>query len=103
MDSDSARSSGRERASGVLVGRSVTIRRPETEPAHFTALHRARIGQTGRVHAIVASGSRTDPLVKVGFEAGTSIVFFRLSDLDVDAQTEIEKRHHGKRASHLPK
>jgi hypothetical protein len=101
MDSDNARSSDRGHASGVLVGRSVTIRRPETEPRHFTELHRSRIGHTGRVHAVVAGGSRTDPLVKVGFEEGTSIVFFRLSDLEVH-DVALERRRHGHRGSHLP-
>jgi hypothetical protein len=87
----------------VLVGKSVTVRSPDVEPKYFTDVHRARVGQTGRVHAVVA-GDRDDPLVKVGFEEGTQIVFYRLADLSVDHDAEPETpKRHGVRASHLPK
>src|SRR5579872_136183 len=102
MDSDKARSSGAKPASGVLVGRNVTIRRSTPEPPYYTDVHRRRVGETGRVHAIVAGASKKDPLVKVGFEDGTTIVFFRLSEIDVRDDGEVERRQHGKRGSHLP-
>jgi hypothetical protein len=88
--------------SGVLVGRRVTIRAVTPAPEYFTDLHQARVGQTGRVHAIVPTAQRDNPLVKVGFEEGTQIIFFRASELEVhDDEPEIRK--HGQRASHLPK
>lgn len=87
----------------VLVGRRVTVR-AGAQPDYFTAAHRERIGQSGRVHAVVAGQEHDNPLVKVGFEAGTRIVFFRLTELDVDSDSELENpKRHGQRASHLPK
>lgn len=89
---------------GVLVGRSVTVRARNAEPEYFTDVHRAWIGHSGRVHAVVATDDRSDPLVKVGFEGGTQIVFYRLADLDVDTASELANPpKHGKRGSHLPK
>jgi len=89
--------------SGVLVGRAATVRSVEREPAYFTAAHRRFVGQTGRIHAIVASG-RADPLVKVGFGEPQRIVFFRLSDLDVDRERGLPQPvKHGARGSHLPR
>lgn len=86
----------------VLVGRSVTVLPHDAEPAYFTDVHRSWVGQTGRVHAVVA-GDRDDPLVKVGFEEGTQIVFFRLTDLRVDTDAGLEApKKHGVRGSHLP-
>jgi len=88
---------------GVLVGKPVSVRRTRQLPDYFTAVHRSWIGKTGRVHAVVPSVPRDNPLVKVGFDEGTQIVFFRLSELEVHAQTELEApRKHGKRGSHLP-
>ena len=87
----------------VLVGRSVMVR-AGPQPDYFTDAHRARIGHTGRVHAVVAGQDRDNPLVKVGFESGTRIVFFRLAELDVDSDALLENpKRHGRRASHLPK
>jgi len=107
MDSDTASTPGGDRGaprSGVLVGRSVAVRDSQPEPAYFTERHRRFIGRTGRVHAIVPSAPRENPLVKVGFAEGTQIVFFRLNDLDVhEASTPEGPRKHGKRGSHLPK
>ena len=89
---------------GVLVGRTVTVKPVDAQPDYFTEVHRAAIGQRGRVHAIVPTADRDNPLVKVGFDEGTRIVFYRLSELDVDADTPLpEPRKHGVRASHLPK
>jgi hypothetical protein len=89
---------------GVLVGRIVTVKAVEVQPDYFTDVHRAAIGQRGRVHAIVPTSDRDDPLVKVGFDDGTRIVFYRLADLDVDPDAPLpEPRKHGERASHLPK
>jgi hypothetical protein len=87
----------------VLVGRSVSVRATDPEPSYFTDVHRRWIGSTGRVHAVIPGQPRENPLVKVGFEDGTQIVFFRLADLDVDTGTTGDtKKKHGKRGSHLP-
>ncbi len=88
---------------GPLVGKSVRVRRANLEPDYFTPLHRARIGETGRVHAIVPSVPKDDPLVKVGFDEGTQIVFFRLSDLEVNDEPAEHPKRHGVRGSHLPR
>ena len=86
-----------------LVGKAVTIRERRPQPQYFTDVHRSWIGKTGRVHAIVPSVPKDDPLVKVGFDEGTHIVFFRLADLDVhDALPPQHPRTHGRRGSHLP-
>ena len=87
---------------GVLVGKSVTVRAGGPEPDYFTAVHRQYAGRTGRVHAVVPAEPRENPLVKVGFDDGTKIAFFRLTDLIVDREAEsaIPVRH-GKRGSHL--
>jgi hypothetical protein len=87
----------------VLVGRSVSVREAVPEPSYFTDVHRRWIGSTGRVHAVVPGQPRENPLVKVGFEDGSEIVFFRLEDLDVDtgAPEDLRKKH-GIRGSHLP-
>ena len=86
----------------ALVGRTVTVRQG-TQPDYFTDAHRQWIGRSGRVHAVVAGDDRVNPLVKVGFEEGTRVVFFRLSELDVDPDSPLENpRRHGQRASHLP-
>ncbi len=88
----------------MLVGRSVAVRDTQPEPAYFTDRHRRFVGKSGRVHAIVASAPRGNPLVKVGFDEGTQIVFFRLSDLAIGADAPPERpRKHGERGSHLPK
>jgi hypothetical protein len=87
----------------VLVGRSVSVRETHPEPSYFTDVHRRWIGSTGRVHAVVPGQPRENPLVKVGFENGTQIVFYRLADLDVDAGAPDDAlKKHGKRGSHLP-
>ncbi len=87
----------------VLVGRPVSVRQRDIEPEYFTDVHRAWVGHTGRVHAVVP-GDKDDPLVKVGFADGTQIVFYRLSDLDVDRHGELDtSKKHGARGSHLPK
>ena len=92
-----------EERKGVLVGRTVAIRRHRTDPAYFTDVHRRWIGKSGRVHA-VAAGSKDNPLVKVGFEGGTKIVFFRLADLEVRRDEPLPPpEKHGMRGSHLPK
>jgi len=88
---------------GVLIGRSVTVR-SGPQPDYFTDAHRAWVGHTGRVHAVVAGPDRKNPLVKVGFDAGTRIVFFRLAELDIETDVPLEDpKRHGRRASHLPK
>ena len=89
---------------GVLVGKTVVVRSPDKVPAYFGDLHRVYVGSTGVVHAIVATEPRDNPLVKVKFPPGDRIVFFRLSELDVqvDAPSAPGERH-GTRASHLPK
>jgi hypothetical protein len=103
MSSDKSSTSTTPRP-GVLVGKSVSVRHTPEEPGYFTDVHRNWIGKTGRVHAVVPSVPRENPLVKVGFDEGTQIVFFRLSELDVHADRIAEQpRKHGKRGSHLPK
>jgi hypothetical protein len=88
--------------SKVLVGRTVTVRALGDDRAYFTDAHRAWIGRSGRIHAVVP-GDRDNPLIKVGFEEGTKIVFYRLADLDVDRDAQLEApRKHGSRGSHLP-
>jgi hypothetical protein len=105
MDSDTP-SSPAAKPKGVrrpLVGMAATVLDKRPQPAYFTNVHRDRIGQTGRVHAIVPPVPKDDPLVKVGFDEGTHIVFFRLGDLDVhDAMRPEHPRKHGQRGSHLP-
>jgi hypothetical protein len=89
----------------VLVGRSVSVRATHPEPSYFTDVHRRWIGSTGRVHAVVPGQPRENPLIKVGFEDGTQIVFYRLADLDIDADAgprDDAHKKHGKRGSHLP-
>src|SRR5579864_3430599 len=85
-----------------LVGATVAVKAQADTPAYFTPVHQQWIGKTGRVHAIVPGSTRDNPLVKVGFEGGTRIVFFRLHDLDVQPEELENPRHHGKRGSHLP-
>ena len=88
---------------GVLVGRSVTVRTGGPEPSYYTDVHRRFAGRTGRVHAVVPAEPRENPLIKVGFDEGTSIAFFRLGDLIVDREPGTsEQVKHGKRGSHLP-
>jgi|GEM_PF-1649720 len=87
----------------VLVGRNATVRPGGLNPPHFTDAHRRWIGHTGRIHAIVAGDVRGNPLVKLGFGEPPQIVFFRLSDLDVDRSGQLENPpKHGERGSHLP-
>jgi hypothetical protein len=94
---------GASKRPGVLVGKSAAVRIADRQPAYFTDVHRQWIGKTGRIHAIVPSAPRDNPLVKVGFDDGRQIVFFRLADLEVATQTPPElPRKHGKRGSHLP-
>jgi len=89
---------------GVLVGRTVIVKAAVVEPEYFTDVHRAAIGQRGRVHAIVPTADRDDPLVKVGFDDGTRIIFYRRADLEMEADEPLaEPRKHGVRESHLPK
>jgi hypothetical protein len=106
MTSDKSSTSHGQRARerpGVLVGKPVSVRHKNQQPGYFTDAHRKWIGKTGRVHAVVASEPRDNPLVKVGFDEGTQIVFFHLSELDVHAEGVSEPaRKHGKRGSHLP-
>ena len=79
------------------------MRDPRPQPRYFTNVHRLWIGKTGRVHAIVPSVPKDDPLVKVGFDEGKRIVFFRLADLEVhDAVPAQNPPSHGRRGSHLP-
>jgi hypothetical protein len=85
-----------------LVGMAATVVDTRPQPAYFTDRHRSWIGKTGRVHAIVPSVPKDDPLVKVGFDEGTHIVFFRLRDLDVHDVPAEHPRKHGRRGSHLP-
>lgn len=88
---------------GVLVGRTVTVRPREPEPDYFTDVHRRWRGCSGRVHAIVATQDRNDPLVKVGFGEPKQIVFYWLADLEVRAdEAPRNPAKHGRRASHLP-
>lgn len=105
MDSDNVKLPGQigtTPRSGVLVGRAVTIRASDPQPPYFTDVHRNRIGKTGRVHAIVPALPRDNPLVKVGFDEGTEIVFYRLSELEVHDADPQNPRKHGQRGSHLP-
>jgi len=89
--------------SRVLVGRNATVRPDGVRPPHFTDAHRKWIGQTGRIHAIVATDVRSNPLVKVGFGDPPQIVFFRLADLEVQHDgAPMNPRKHGERGSHLP-
>ena len=88
---------------GVLVGRFVTVRATQPEPGYFTDVHRRWVGASGRVHAVVPGQQRENPLVKVGFDEGTQIVFYRLIDLDVDRDAPLKQpKKHGERGSHLP-
>jgi len=58
---------------------------------------------TAGCQAIVAGDVRGNPLVKLGFGEPPQIVFFRLSDLDVDRSGQLENPpKHGERGSHLP-
>jgi hypothetical protein len=106
MSSDKSSTSHAPRASArpdVLVGKPVSVRHTRQQPDYFTEVHRSWIGKTGRVHAVVPSVPRDNPLVKVGFDEGTQIVFFRLSELEVHTEsTPDAPRKHGKRGSHLP-
>jgi hypothetical protein len=106
MDPDKPSTSEEADASnrpGVLVGKSAAVRTADRQPAYFTNIHRQCIGKTGRIHAVVPSVPRDNPLVKVGFDDGKHIVFFRLADLEVTPQTPSDPpRKHGKRGSHLP-
>ncbi|MBV8164531.1 MAG: hypothetical protein JOZ91_09700 [Candidatus Eremiobacteraeota bacterium] len=104
MDSDASSSPASGPAQRLrLVGKAATVRDPQPQPRYFTDVHRESIGKTGRVHAIVPSVPKDDPLVKVGFDEGTHIVFFRLADLDVhDAVPAQHPPKHGRRGSHLP-
>ncbi len=87
---------------GVVVGRAATVIAAHPEPDYFTDLHRAFVGQAGRVHAVIASPPRGNPLVKVGFEDGKRIVFYRLSELAIDRDAPLSAPvKHGKRGSHL--
>ena len=61
----------------VLVGRSVSVIASGPQPDYFTDVHRAFIGRSGRVHAIVPTDDRANPLVKFGFDEGTQIVIYR--------------------------
>ena len=87
----------------MLVGRTATVKVVHPEPSYFTAAHRRWVGQSGRVHAIVAAEPRSNPLVKVGFGEPQTIVFYRLTELDVDPDAELSNPpKHGERGSHLP-
>ena len=68
---------------GVLVGKRVVVRAPQSAPAYFGDLHHVYVGSTGVVHAVVASEPSDNPLVKVKFPPDNRIVFYRLSELDV--------------------
>ncbi|MDQ6781419.1 MAG: hypothetical protein M3Z37_09755 [Candidatus Eremiobacteraeota bacterium] len=85
-----------------LVGSTVTVKSQQTPPAYFTARHRAWVGKSGRVHAVIPGEPRDNPLLKVGFSDGSQIVFFRLADLEVQAEPLRNPLRHGKRGSHLP-
>lgn len=87
---------------GVLVGCAVSVREQGPQRSYFTDLHRRWVGKAGRVHAVVPGSSRDNPLVKVGFEGGTHIVFYRLADLVVHRAEPPAPEKHGKRGSHLP-
>jgi hypothetical protein len=92
-----------QQGSRVIVGRCVTVRHCDPEPSYFTEVHRSWCGKTGRVHAVVATGERDNPLVKVGFDDGVHIVFYRLKELTLDVETTlVNPAKHGVRGSHLP-
>lgn len=83
---------------------AASVRASGDEPPYYTDVHRAHVGATGIVHAIVAAVPRENPLVKVKFPPDDKIVFFRLSELDVrDPDEPAKHEKHGERASHLPK
>jgi hypothetical protein len=87
----------------VLVGKTVAVRAGGAEPAYYTDVHRRHVGDVGVVHAIVPAQPRDNPLVKVKFGPDDQIVFFRLSELEVDRDEPGEApTRHGRRASHLP-
>jgi hypothetical protein len=87
-----------------IVGMAALVRTSGDEPPYYTDVHRAHVGATGVVHAIVAAVPRDNPLVKVKFGPDEKIVFFRLSELDVRPPDEpVTHRKHGERTSHLPK
>ncbi len=89
---------------GVLVGRTVTVISTKETPGYFTGVHRKWLGKRGRIHAVVGTQSRQNPLIKVGFNEGEQIVFYRLSELKVHRDEPASPpRKHGKRGSHLPK
>ena len=67
----------------VLVGKSVVIRIAGDEPSYFTDRHRAQVGATGVVHAVVRSEPRDNPLIKVKFPPDDRIVFFMRSELEI--------------------
>ena len=93
----------RKGAQRPLVGLAATVVDRHPRPAYFTEVHRRFVGRTGRVHAIVPSVPKEDPLVKLGFDEGTHIVFFRLTDLDVhESAPHKHPPKHGARGSHLP-
>ncbi|MBC5809117.1 MAG: hypothetical protein ACR2KS_08375 [Candidatus Eremiobacter antarcticus] len=90
--------------SRALVGRTVSVIDKEPAPSYFQAIHHTCAGKTGRVHAIVPGSLRANPLVKVGFDDGSRIVFFRLEDLTVHEDAPpVHPPKHGKRGSHLPR
>ncbi|MBC5825486.1 MAG: hypothetical protein GIW99_08280 [Candidatus Eremiobacteraeota bacterium] len=92
-----------ERRPGVLVGRTATVARSDQEPPYYTALHRTFVGRTGCVHAVVPSGTRDNPLIKMGFDGGTRIIFYHLSELKIDSEAPlVSPPKHGRRGSHLP-
>ena len=85
-----------------IVGKLATVKSHVKAPSYFTPVHERWIGKTGRVHAVVAGAPRDNPLVKLGFEDGTQIVFFRLADLELHDAPAQHPVRHGKRGSHLP-
>lgn len=53
---------------------------------------------------MVPAHPRENPLVKVGFGEPKTIVFYRLADLYVEQDSDLENPpKHGRRGSHLPK
>ena len=89
---------------GILVGRAVTVKDGIPVPNYYTAVHRKWLGRIGRIHAVVPQpGARANPLIKVGFDDGQHIVFYRLSELHVHSDEALGGPvKHGKRGSHLP-
>jgi hypothetical protein len=87
--------SGGRAAGGKIVGRWATVRAPSEERAHFGERHRRWIGERGRVHAVVGDRRGGEPLIKLRF-ADDSIVFYRLSDLDIDESEAPEIVRHRK-------